>query len=381
MSGAVTILVAKGEQDRVLIDNPEISFFRTKFKRHVNFAQCVLSQTAEGTPSPDSSSTCTFAKKGDMMSYIYLTKKDNGVLQSDITNGDIKNVEFLIGGQVIDSITTDQLVSMRNMNSKYPQTFRGSESPSTGELGFYNTYHYPLGFWFCEHWQSAIPLVGLQYHDVQIRISWGDTVQPSTISFEIWVNYIYLDTTEREYFANSAPKDSLMYQHSQTDPGNSDLSLTLPFNNPVAFLFGKVGTTDIFGQSIPNVTDKIQVTINGVDIVDQKELVPHYTIIPTMYHTTYGKWSVYDPILDITVTKVGPTVIDVVVLKELATHVSFVYPFCLICSQLQPTGSCNFSRVDEVRLNSTRAITKPIYARSYNVLRIDKGMGGLMYST
>ena len=370
MSGAVTILVAKGEQDKVLTENPQISFFRKNYKRHVNFAQCTLSQVVEGTPSDGSSSTCTLSRKGDLLSYIYLTKKDGGVLQPDITSSDIQSIDFLIGGQVIDTLSTDQLVSLRNMHEKYPRTFQGSESPATGDLGFYNTYYYPLGFWFCESWQSALPMVGLQYHDIQIRINWGTAVHPSTTSFEIWANYIYLDTREREYFADPNIKDYLIYQHASTLPSSQqDLALTLPFNNPVSFIFGKVGTTDIFGNAMPNVTNKLQVSINGVDIVDKKELIPHYTAIPTVYHTSFGKWSIYDPVLNVT-----PTL-------ELATHTSFIYPFCLNCSSAQPTGTCNFSRVDNVILNTTAPITKPIYARSYNVLRINMGMGGLMYSS
>ena len=56
-------------------------------------------------------------------------------------------------------------------------------------------------------------------------------------------------------------------------------------------------------------------------------------------------------------------------------------PFCLDTAKLQPTGSLNFSRLDSARLvNDTANSSDDIYAVNYNVLRIENGMGGLMYS-
>ena len=373
MSGATSILVAKGVQDEFLIGSrPEISFFRSNFKRHVNFSQAVLSQVIVGNPAPSDVSIVEFTKKGDLLSYVYLTKKVNGVLQPTITSSDIDKVELLIGDQVVDTLTTDQLVSMRNFNEKYTKTFRGTED-SLGNLGFENLYHYPLGFFFCDSWSASIPLVALQYHSVRIRITWGPGASSSDV-YECWTNYIYLDVDER---ANaSSDKDILVYQHQESPTGKD-----LMFNHPVSFIFGKAGITDIFGQNTPNITDTLKIQINGVDIVEQKELVPHYTIVPTMYHTLYGKWAVNPPISNVHITKdPGDTMVtDVTFDKQDATNVSFFYPFALNCSSYQPTGSCNFSRLDTVRLITSSPITKPIYARNYNILQIKNGMGGILF--
>jgi len=47
----------------------------------------------------------------------------------------------------------------------------------------------------------------------------------------------------------------------------------------------------------------------------------------------------------------------------------------------QPSGTCNFSRIDTATLElSTAAVVQNIYALNYNVLRIMSGMGGLAYS-
>ena len=66
-----------------------------------------------------------------------------------------------------------------------------------------------------------------------------------------------------------------------------------------------------------------------------------------------------------------------------------VYSFALRPEEHQPSGSCNFSRIDNATLqlvlsNNTVEGTKTakvrVYATNYNVLRIMSGMGGLAYS-
>ena len=55
-------------------------------------------------------------------------------------------------------------------------------------------------------------------------------------------------------------------------------------------------------------------------------------------------------------------------------------PFCLDASKLQPTGSCNYSRMHSARLISDADINGAIYAVNYNILRVQNGMGGLLYA-
>ena len=66
-----------------------------------------------------------------------------------------------------------------------------------------------------------------------------------------------------------------------------------------------------------------------------------------------------------------------------------VYSFALRPEEHQPSGSCNFSRIDNATLqlvlsNATVEYTNTakvrVYATNYNVLRITSGMGGLAYS-
>ena len=59
-----------------------------------------------------------------------------------------------------------------------------------------------------------------------------------------------------------------------------------------------------------------------------------------------------------------------------------VYSFALKPEEHQPSGTCNFSRIDTAKLDTGNALTAAdnIYAVNYNVLRIMSGMGGLAYS-
>jgi hypothetical protein len=61
-----------------------------------------------------------------------------------------------------------------------------------------------------------------------------------------------------------------------------------------------------------------------------------------------------------------------------------VYSFALKPEEHQPSGTCNFSRIDnaklELTMKSAAAGVVKVFATNYNVLRVMSGMGGLAYS-
>jgi len=67
-------------------------------------------------------------------------------------------------------------------------------------------------------------------------------------------------------------------------------------------------------------------------------------------------------------------------------HKINVYSFALKPEEHQPSGTCNFSRIDTANLDFTAGggnlptAAETVYAVNYNVLRIMSGMGGLAYS-
>ena len=332
MSGGIAQLVAVGAQDAHLVGQPEVSFFRSNYKRHTNFAQTVEKQVIQGNPSAGGMSTVRFERKGDMVGYVYIANRSG-----DQTNWDarISKVELLIGGQVIDE--QDYEFSATLAPTVMNQTY--SKSTYSGET------FYPLRFSFCENAQSAIPLIALQYHDVELRITWGAT---ATADAEVYVQFIHLDTDERTALS-STPQNMLITQ-TQKAVASASKTQELNFNHPMKYLVAVNAMT---------AADKLKLQINGTDVTDAKTVIPHFTSVPIYYHTTAG-----------VVSSATKTSDDLTLI-----------PFCLDTAKVQPTGSLNFSRLDSARLVSDNtSFANTIYAVNYNVLRIENGMGGLMYS-
>ena len=349
MSGGIAQLVAVGAQDVHLVGKPEVSFFRSTYKRHTNFSQTVERQVIQGNVSNGGMSTVRFERKGDLLGYVYLVANDGSATQ-EFSNVQwrtmISKVELLVGGQVVDEqdSTYSTLIA--------PTLSATSTAKSVGGNlfgGVSGSRFYPLRFSFCENWQSALPLISLQYHDVELRITWGTAAADSSKKWDVYANYAYLDTQEREVFA-SQPQNMIMTQVQKAIASGSKIQ-ELNFNHPVKYL----ASADSANLSILDNSNKLKLQINGTDVADFKFADPNFTTVPLYYHTSNG---------------------DSSTAKKL-----FVYPFCLESAKLQPTGSLNFSRLDSARIiSSATECTKDIYAVNYNVLRIENGMGGLLYS-
>jgi hypothetical protein len=374
MSGGITQLVATGVQDAYLSGSPEVSFFRSSYKRYTHFASTVERQLIQGTPGNNGTSTIRFEKKGDLLSHVYLTARDAAGAAVPSVNwaSVIDKVELLIGGQIID--TQDYL-------------FSDTIEPVTGAQTFSNRYvgvddannvFYPLKFFFCKDWQSALPLVALQYHDVELRITWASALSTEltrvrAIEITPWARFIYLDKEERDYFAKKS-HDMLITQVTRSVITNDTFNYEFALSQPVKYIAFNANDYNATYASANTVaqgwTFKLQ--INGNDIGETRSL-PHWSSINQFYMTPFG----YRP--DGNISNVA------------------VIPFCLDTAKLQPTGTINFSRIDTFRLiapSTTRFknSTTPgngivnincsyFYAVNYNILRIQNGMAGIMYAS
>ena len=423
MSGGIVQLVATGAQDTWLSGKPEISFFRSNYKRYTHYAAAPERQTIQGVPFPGSISTIRIEKKGDLLSYMYLTARDGQGAQ--VPNLDwtqvIDRIELLIGGQVIDlhdvnyDLDVEPVVGASNWSQRYLNTNDGqtlNTKPGNKKSSFY-----PLKFFFCKDWSVSLPLVALQYHDVEIRITWaaslnGALVPPlngvtpvatwASLSYQCWCNFVYLDQAEREYFAQ-ATHDLLITQVQRVPIGNNAVQ-ELALAQPVKFLafqcvqygntYSSTAASAQFGdQSASAANYALKVQINGVDVGESRPL-PLWTDANQYYHTPWGYNS-----------------------NGSETPVLLI-PYCLDTSKLQPTGTLNFSRLDTYRLvvpngltNTTTSTsglqalvnyqasgaaaagtsgvspvgsargTAYIYAVNYNVLRLQKGMGSVLYAS
>ena len=330
MSGGIAQLVAIGAQDAHLVGQPEVSFFRSNYKRHTNFAQTVERQVVQGNPATGGMSTVRFERKGDMLGYVYVASRANGTPN---LKDYVSKVELLIGGQVIDTQESEFMTDLA------PVVMNQTSSKSNYNAS--TDYYVPLRFSFCENAQSALPLVALQYHDVELRITWGSL---AVDDMEVYAQFIHLDTDERMSIS-STPQNMIVTQTQKAIASKSSTQ-ELSFNHPMKYLVAKNTTGAL-------TTAKMKLQINGTDVSDAKSVRPHFTYTPVYYHTQ----------------------------NAAASNDVLLVPFCLDTSKLQPTGSLNFSRLDSARLVvEGDTFEDNVYGVNYNILRIENGMGGLMYS-
>jgi hypothetical protein len=174
MSGGIVQLVATGPQDAWLTGKPEISFFRSNYKRYTHYANSVERQVIQGVPIAGGISTIRFEKKGDLLSYVYFTAKDafgTSIAQLDWTKV-IDKVDLYIGGQIVDTHDIEYMTDIEPVTGA--QNF--SQRPLNLSSTTFNNQRMsflPLKFFFCKDWSVCLPLVALQFHDVEIRITWS----------------------------------------------------------------------------------------------------------------------------------------------------------------------------------------------------------------
>jgi len=351
MSGGIAQLVAVGAQDAHLVGSPEVSFFRSTYRRHTNFSQTCERQVIQGNVNNNGMSTVRFERKGDLLSYVYLAPyvvADADTEPVPDWTALISKVELLIGGQVVDTqdSTYSTLIAPTLSATNYSKSEVSGLYDGAGTAKFY-----PLRFSFCENWQSALPLVGLQYHDVELRITWGGSA--SNWGWNVYANFAYLDTDERA--ALSSGSFDMLVTQVQKSIASKSLIQELNYNHPIKYIAAGSKTA----MSILNKANKLKIQINGTDIGDYKFADPNFTSVPLYYHTSNSSVK--------------------------GANLFFV-PFCLDAAKLQPTGSLNFSRLDSARIQSTGhgsgagKFNEDIYAVNYNVIRIENGMAGLLYS-
>jgi Major capsid protein N-terminus/Large eukaryotic DNA virus major capsid protein len=174
MSGGVVQLVAVGPQDAWLTGKPEVSFYRSNYKRYTHFANSVERQVIQGQPIAGGISTIRFEKKGDLLSYVYLNIRDNN--GAALVNPDwtkiIDKVELLIGGQIVDTQDIEYMTDIEPITGAQTFSQRYLNLGSSTFNNQKNTF-LPLKFFFCKDWSVCLPLIGLQFHDVEVRITWS----------------------------------------------------------------------------------------------------------------------------------------------------------------------------------------------------------------
>ncbi len=494
MAGGLMQLVAYGAQDVYLTGNPKVTFFQAVYKRHTNFAMENIQQTVNGSATSSGRVSVTVARNGDLIGEMYID------LQSQLCNTfsgpsttifdacwlaerSILDIELSIGGQRIDKHYQRwwRLYSELFLDEAKKHNYAQLTSNPTGEAYVASGTNgaaagqviLPLIFFFNRNPGLYLPLIALQYHEV--RLDFDLSPEYSTCfgsTFNVWGNYVYLDTEERRRFAQKGHEYLIeQVQHTGTDSLNlsgqtssgSGAQIRLSYNHPVKELIWVVtNNAGYTGKQLWDFSSNCGTANNTLLTMQTSNIVygsmaaggypgPYYsnlttsnintsnsfvalpvsvTGVPNMITTTIGTASGMNAIgvpwnedgqPSGTVTT-GPNAVRGQAVGPLASfrlilngqdrfkdqsgkffnsvqpmwHHSgnpypgiYCYSFALKPEEHQPTGTCNFSRIDNAQvdvrvkagINSGQAAnTLEMWAVNYNVLRIQSGMGGLAFS-
>jgi hypothetical protein len=391
MGGGLMQLVAYGAQDIYLTGSPQITFFKVVYRRHTNFAMEAIEQTYTGQAELGKRFTVTIARNGDLLGRVYL--ETDVVLGASISEGlseTLKNrvghkmidyVEVEIGGQIIDKhygIWMDIWCQLTHSEEQWTKLVRMIDG-SLDVYGSSNIQHQrlyvPLQFWFCRNPGLYLPLIA-------DKTGQASTDQITSISsMKVYCDYIFLDTDERRRFAQVSHEyliEQVQYNNAVTVTQGQSTLQTLRFNHPCKEMIWVVQKDDAsYDFSCTTTTGEINVDwvksallqLNGQDRFKRREGTYFRCVQPYQHHT--GAF-----------LQGGSTGVGV----AYQTGFIYVYSFGIKPEEHQPSGTCNFSRIDNTVLSldmNGSAVTSPtlkVYVVNYNVLRIMSGMGGLAYS-
>ena len=452
-SGALTQLVAIGAQDENFLSKEDSdSAFANNQKKINNFVKSTSSIYPLGSSNWGSTTKFKIERKGDLLNTIYLVAKlpklDRSFLSDSSTdyyvrwveyigNALIENVKLYIGGQLIDEQTGEFMQIYTDLyDAEWNRMcLTGLDPDLINPAETINSTHVyvPLKFWFCNSLNKSLPLIALQYHDVEIEIKIRDwdscyhvlkketsggggyvhyqelnkMTEQSLEGVRLDCNYIYLDTEERKRFAQSNHKYmitqtqtlkcgvsqgktvDLNFNHPVKDifyyfQNNTIKNLPEPFNfsfkseYPNKNVFDKYITTDgktfsdYNNSSKKHFLDEARILINGHQRVEWKDYKYYY------YLQNYENY------------------------RTKCEHYAYTYAFSSQPKVGVPMGSLNFSRVDNAQLqfslNEDSKTHNKIYlaadkqnvlddnnhtivvhAINYNYLIISNGMAGLAY--
>ncbi len=378
MGGGLMQLVAYGAQDIYLTGNPQITFFKVVYRRHTNFSMEAIEQTWNGDEKSTSGRcTATISRNGDLVHrmYLELTGTAGGSPPIDVSAEAITDVELEIGGQKIDKHTGHWMNVWSYLTEPNPSGTCGDHKDKTGTLfqnmsgmggaiatGSSDALHHfvPLQFWFCRNPGLALPLIALQYHEVKVILNHkigGTNNYATTPKNRLWCDYIYLDTDERRRFAQVSHE----YLIEQVQEGSlTDGAGELNFNHPVKELIFTVNDAVNVATSLTG--SEIYLKLNGHDRFAARDFRYFTRTQVWEHHTGAGGLKASSATSGLFSDGIG------------------VYSFALKPEEHQPSGTCNFSRIDNAKLEATGGNATKIFAVNYNVLRIMSGMGGLAYS-
>ena len=440
MGGGLMQLVAYGAQDIYLTGNPQITFFKVVYRRHTNFSIEAIQQHFDGDTSKlyqGGTKSVLISRNGDLIHKMWLECKLTYGADT-ITAGNpsyinwtnntghalIEECDIEIGGQRMDKHTAQWLDIYNELTDHEESDWIGLNKHAaknaylrSGNLTADDTLklYIPFQFWFCRNVGLALPLIALQYHEVKLNIKFRsiyallnsdgtnivDTVTKHIIAAVLYVDYIYLDTDERRRFAQVSHE--YLIEQLQYTTNVAKTNLRLRFNHPIKEIIW-VMPFNLFEKSATIIDSEASINATSPD----SHLNDYFNynakidaVDNNAFKETIGGQDSYEGFTKATIKLNGHTRFkerDASYFRlcqprqaghKIPTKHIYMYSFALNPEEHQPSGTCNFSRLDNAEL-SLKVINDStgddsnyrlnVYGVNYNVLRIMSGMGGLAYS-
>lgn len=413
MTGGLTQLVAVGAQDVFLSGDAKKSVWTSNFRRSKMFALESIEQTLNGEVNFDKSCSFILKRAGDLvcgMMFQVILRRGPSSPTDPVpyypAEHLFEGVELLIGGQRIDFIPHNwlRLYAQMYYNNTQKTTYDEMNNFGPETEGQERTFYVPIPFFFNNAWNTrlALPLIALQYHEVEFRLKLTKASEIIGIDqtfapqLRVYADYVFLDSPERIWFAQNPHEyvvNQLQFTRSAVlvDEKIRHYKEYLNFNHPCMALTWCLTPGDSFhgkftclpGETYDNTAapiNKATLLLNGIE---------RFTERPGTYFQLANPW----------LSQYGMGL----------TSGVYTYNFGLNnYLALTQRGTLNFSRIDSAILKySTKAAviatppaprtqattdesqtytdsamlsTLEVYTTNYNVLRVMSGMGGLAYS-
>ena len=267
MAGGLLQIIAYGAQDMYLTNNPQITFFKTTYRRHTNFSIQTFEHDLLDNPNFGTKNTIIIPRVGDLISKMYLRVVVDKVIPREnekfawvrrLGHALINSVQISIGGATIDKQYGSWLDIWYELVSKNKDDQLGLRKMlgDTERMTAYNqkpkpeyTIFVPLKFWFNRHWGLALPMIGIQYHRISLHFHFANRInlivtnnefsdantRINMLDASVLVDYVYLDTPERRRFGKNGHEYLIEQIQFDGEEGVIDpvKRLQLKFNHPV----------------------------------------------------------------------------------------------------------------------------------------------------
>jgi len=397
---------------------PSITFFKSTYKKHTNFAIETIQQTGN-VPSLGSSITFDIPDNGDLLykTHLELTFNDTNASSSNVVPyvglRAIDYIQFSIGGTVLDKQYSEWMYIWNELSlhhGKKEGYFSMVGGPGKDILYVRNKIIIPLQFWFCRNPGLALPLKAIN-QTIQIKIQFnreslinnnsGGSITITNAS--LWTDIIFLDTAESSKFVT----DSHYYlieqlQKTTENVTGSSTSFNIRLDTITKlikelFIVGHIDDNNIrnwFNYS--NKKNKINDTYQQYSNIYSVSNI----IGPNNYTSTSSTPSINKNIItSMKLTLDGNdrfqsrdgTYFNLT--QPYQHHTSIpnnvginVYSFAINPEDLQPSGSCNFDNFSSIKLEGSMSIdsasnssnvTFTVYVVNYQHLTINGGFFSL----